>query len=197
MRYRLIAITFLCLPFFSFPGAVVFDLERLCIDQVLKLLSTNASCVEVTQYFLDRIRKYNPRINAVITINDLGALRDAENLDNYYRERKKFMGKLHCVPALIKDNILVEGTPMTLGLSYFANFTMSTNAPAVQRLREAGAVILGKANLSPMAMGAPEEPSIAGRVWNPHSLTDSASGSSSGNAAALAARLSVIGIKNF
>lgn len=193
MRLKVNAILLFCISLFPVTRGIVFDLERLSIDQILKTVSENVSCVEITQYFLYRIRKYNPKINAIITVDERGALDQAERLDSYYKKHKSFIGKLHCAPALVKDNILVKGMPMTLGIGYFVNATSANDAPAVQRMKEAGAVILGKANLTPLAMSAPETPSVGGRVWNPHSMGDSASSSSNGNAAALAARLCVIG----
>lgn len=191
MRPHLIATA--CAVFLSLSQGSILDLERLSIDHILDTISRNVSCIEITKFFLDRIDKYDAKIHAIITLDGKGALEQANKLDHCFRVHGNLFGKLHCVPVLIKDNILVEGLPMTLGLGFFANSTCTTDAPAVRLLKDAGAVILGKANMAPMAMSAPEYPSHRGVVYNPHAAGELTSSSSSGNAAALAARFCVIG----
>ncbi|MFC3070934.1 amidase [Phenylobacterium soli] len=145
---------------------------------------------------LDRIAALNhagPRLNAVIAVNP-HALADARALDAE-RRRGHVRGPLHGVPILLKDNVeSADGTATTAGsLALAANVT-GRDAPIVRRLTDAGAVILGKTNLSEWANYRSTESisgwsAVGGLVRNPHVLDRSACGSSSGSGAAVAAGL--------
>ena len=135
-----------------------------------------------------RITALNPRINAVLAI-DPDAMREAQRLDTMRRAR----GTLFGMPILVKDNIDTCGTlPTTAGsLALAANVT-NRDAPLVANLRRAGAVILGKTNLSEWANIRSNDSisgwsSIGGQVRNPHALDRTPCGSSSGSGAAVAA----------
>lgn len=192
------ALACLCLRICLCEEQEVLDLEKLCIDEILEKISRRAiNCVNVTEFFLNRIRLYNPVINAVITTDEVGARLQAQHLDEAFQQTGRLYGSLHCIPVLVKDNIMVRGLPVTLGLAVFADSIAEVDAPAVEKLREAGAVILGKANMAAMALGtAGERSQTGGVVHNPYALNYSAASSSNGNAAALAARLAVIGMSN-
>lgn len=145
---------------------------------------------------LDRIAQLNhagPRLNAVIAINPQ-ALADARALDAE-RRAGHLRGPLHGVPVLIKDNIeSADGTATTAGSLALARNATHRDAPIVQRLRQAGAVILGKTNLSEWANFRSTRSisgwsAVGGLVRNPHGLDRSACGSSAGSGAAVAAGL--------
>src|SRR5690349_14999610 len=152
------------------------------------------SSAELVGFYLDRIAAIDhagPTLNSVISINP-NALADARRCDD---ERRAPRGPLHGVPILIKDNVeTADPIPTTAGsLALQANIT-SRDAPCVARLRAAGAVILGKANLSEWAnirsnRSVSGWSALGGLVRNPHVLDRSTSGSSSGSAAAIAAGL--------
>jgi len=147
---------------------------------------------------IERIDRAGPKLNAVLALNP-NALADAKRLD---AERKagKLRGPLHGVPILLKDNIeTADGTATTAGsLALAANVT-GRDAPIVKRLTEAGAIVLGKTNLSEWANFRSTRSisgwsGVAGLVRNPYSLDRTACGSSSGSGAAVAAGLTAIAI---
>jgi amidase len=152
---------------------------------------TSEALVRASLARIAQMDRAGPKLNAVLALNP-HALADARRLD---AERKagRVRGPLHGVPILIKDNIeSADGTATTAGsLALAANLT-GRDAPVVTRLREAGAVILGKANLSEWANFRSTRSisgwsAVGGLVRNPHSLDRTACGSSSGSGAAVAA----------
>jgi amidase len=150
--------------------------------------SSEASATANTKAALDRIRRLNPRLNAVIAV-DPTALDQARSLDRIRRAR----GPLFGMPILIKDNIETAGPlPTTAGsLALAANVT-NRDAPLVARLRSAGAVIIGKANLSEWAnirsnASISGWSAVGGQTRNPYALNRNPCGSSSGSGSAVAA----------
>jgi amidase len=145
----------------------------------------------LTASYADRIAELNPQLGAVITVSP-DALEDAAASDTR-RQRSGPRGLLDGIPVLIKDNIAVRGMPATAGSPALRD-AESGDAFLVTRLRQAGAVILGKANLSEWAnFRSPTSTSgwstLGGQVANPHALDRNPSGSSSGSGAAAAAGL--------
>ncbi len=148
------------------------------------------TCSEVTRTYLGRLNALNDRLHAVITVNP-AAQADADRLDAVSADRR---GPLHGVPMLIKDNIDVAGLPTTAGSALLAGHIPDTDAPLVTRLRNAGAVILGKANMTEwanfMTLAMPNGYSSAGgQTVNPWGDGLDTGGSSSGSGVAVAARL--------
>ncbi len=152
---------------------------------------------EVTRYFLDRIELLNPELHAVIVVNpkalDIAAQQDAS------LARGEETGPLHGIPILVKDNIETRELPTTAGsLALKDNFT-NRDADVVARLRAAGAIILGKTNLSEWANFRSTRSSsgwsaIGGQTRNPYDQSRSPCGSSSGSAVAVAAKLAIVAI---
>ena len=138
------------------------------------------------QEALERIAARNPSLNAFITVLAGEALEQAERLDEE-RRRGHLRGPLHGVPISIKDIIDVAGVPTTAASRVRAGHVAKTDATLVARLREAGAVIIGKCNLHEFALGTTSEESAFGPVHNPFDLSRSAGGSSGGSAAAVSA----------
>jgi aspartyl-tRNA(Asn)/glutamyl-tRNA(Gln) amidotransferase subunit A len=126
-----------------------------------------------------------PEINAFITRLDDRALEAAEARGREIQSGQ-YRGSLHGIPIAVKDLIDVEGTATTSGSAVPPRHA-TADAPAVARLREAGAIIIGKTNLHEFAFGTTSEESAFGPVRNPHDVSRSAGGSSGGSAAALAA----------
>ena len=150
------------------------------------------SVIRATQTSMDRIERWNDELNAVITLNP-EALAQAEVLDREARDGKT-RGRLHGVPVLIKDNIDTLETATTAGSLALVDNRPGRDARLVARLREAGLVILGKANLSEWANFRSERSSsgwsgVAGQARNPYDTTRSPCGSSSGSGVAVAAGL--------
>lgn len=154
----------------------------------------------LTQAYLDRIQQIDdagPMLNAVIEINPT-AIADAEALDAE-REAGKSRGLLHGIPILIKDNIDAVGMVNSAGSLALADNRPKQDAFIVRRLRDAGAVILGKTNLSEWAnfrstRSTSGWSSRGGQTKNPYVLDRNPCGSSSGTAAAIAASLAAIGV---
>jgi len=179
-----------------------FDLNELNIDQLQEKMSSGAlSSAGITQKYLDRIELINksgPELRAVIEINP-EALEIAKRLD---AERKsgKVCGPLHGIPVLIKDNIDTgDQMQTTAGSLALVGTPASDDAFIIKKLREAGAVLLGKTNLSEWANFRSTKSSSGwsgrgGQVRNPFCLDRSPCGSSSGTGAAVSANLSAIGI---
>ena len=149
--------------------------------------ASGASAEANTQQALARIRTLNPRLNAVIAV-DPGALAEAQA-----RDRAATRGALHGMPILIKDNIETAGSlPTTAGSLALADNVTGRDAPIVARLRAAGAVIVGKANLSEWANIRSSNSisgwsAVGGQARNPYALDRNPCGSSSGSAVAVAA----------
>jgi amidase len=148
----------------------------------------------LTQQYLDRIEAYDkrgPALNSIITINPR-ALQDADQLDARFK-RSGLVGPLHGIPILVKDEIDTAGMPTTLGTLVFKDYRPPKDAFVIDRLRSAGAIILGKTTLSEFAAGDTYG-SMFGVTRNPYDPTRTAGGSSGGSGAALAANLSTLAI---
>jgi amidase len=158
------------------------------------MASGRTTSVEITSAYLARIAAYDqagPRINAIIRVNP-NALADAERLDEERRLRGP-RGPLHGVPVILKDNYDVLGMPTTAGSLALAGSLPPDDAFQVRRLREAGAVILAKANLHELAYGITTIASLGGQTLNPYDLARNPGGSSGGTGAAIAASFAAIG----
>ena len=159
----------------------------LTIREAARLLrARKVSSVELTNDALARIEPLNPRLNAFITVTAELARKQARAADREIRAGKH-RGPLHGVPVTIKDNYATRGIRTTAGSKILRNFVPDEDAAVVSRLREAGAVFLGKTNLNEFAYGIHGLNPYYGDVHNPWSLDRTTGGSSSGSAAALAA----------
>jgi amidase len=168
------------------------------IPQLEAAMDANLLTAEaLTQEFLDRIERRNGELHAVIDVSP-HALEDARLLD-FERAAGRLRGPLHGIPVLIKDNIETRDLPTTAGSLALAGNRTGRDAPLVSRLRAAGAIILGKTNLSEWANFRSERSSsgwsgVGGQTRNPHDPNRSPCGSSSGSAVAVAAHLAVAAI---
>ena len=167
----------------------VQDLESLTIAGLAGAIeSREVSPVEVTQLFLDRITRVNPVINAYVTVTGEKAVADAKNAEQEIGQGR-YRGPLHGIPVSIKDNIATAGVRTTAGSKLLANWLPEMDATVVTKLRQAGAVILGKTNLHEWALGGTTINPFYGTTRNPWDLNRIAGGSSGGSAAAVAASL--------
>src|SRR5688572_31195609 len=141
----------------------------------------------LVQMYLDRIEAFDkkgPAINAIISINPL-ALGEAERLDAAFKT-SGFVGPLHGIPVIMKDQGDAKGMPTTLGSVLFKDYYPQRDAFAVEKLKRAGAVILGKATLVELG-GGDTHGSLFGSTRNPYDLERTAGGSSGGSGASVAA----------
>ena len=151
------------------------------------------SAIERLEAALAAIAEHNPRTNAFVLVDEAGARAAALVLDEE-RRRGVDRGPLHGMPVSVKDLIDVAGQPTTAASRVRRGHVATRDAPVVQRLREAGAVLIGKTNLHEFALGTTSEESAFGPVRNPHDVTRSAGGSSGGSAAAVATGMGIASI---
>lgn len=153
-----------------------------------KKLETKAiSSVELTRYFLNRIQKLNPELNAFITVTEDAALREAESADRLRAQGKA--GILTGLPIAHKDIFCTDGVLTTCASKILSNFVAPYDATVVSKLKQAGMVLVGKTNMDEFAMGSSNETSFYGPVRNPWNVDTVPGGSSGGSAAAVAAGL--------
>jgi len=145
------------------------------------------SSVELTRHFLDRIARHNSELNAFISVTEDHALAAARAADE--RLRSTDPPSLTGIPIAHKDIFCTDGIRTSCASRMLDNFIAPYDATVVARLREAGAVMLGKTNMDEFAMGSSNETSYYGTVRNPWDLNRVPGGSSGGSAAAVAARL--------
>ena len=153
-----------------------------------RIRARQVSSVELTQALLDRIKVYNPKVNAYITVMRDQALAQAARLDDEAKAGK-FHSPLHGIPIALKDNIDTAGTRTTAASQVFDDRIPTEDAEVARRLKEAGAVIIGKANLHEFANGGSSASTYYGPVRNPWALDRIPAGSSGGSGAAVIADL--------
>jgi len=151
------------------------------------LLEKKFSSVELTQFFLERVQKYNTDINAFITIDEEKSLAQAKYADTLIQSGKQSL--LTGIPVAQKDIFCAAGWRTTCGSLMLDNFIAPYNATVIDKFNQVGAVNLGKTNMDEFAMGSSNETSYYGPVKNPWNHDLVPGGSSGGSAAAIAARL--------
>jgi aspartyl-tRNA(Asn)/glutamyl-tRNA(Gln) amidotransferase subunit A len=165
------------------------DLEGLTIGEIAPLIrKKQISPLELTRCYLERIKTLNPVLNAYLAMTEEGALAAAKRAE---REITKgnYRGPLHGIPFSIKDNIAVKGATTTAGSKILSDWVPDFDATVVERLKEAGAVILGKTNMHEWAKGSNSINPFYGTSLNPWDTTRVPGGSSGGSAVAVAAGL--------
>lgn len=169
------------------------QLNELTIAQLhQQLVAGKISAVELTQAFLARIAATNEKINAFITVCEQEALAAAEAADQ--RLAAGNAGLLTGIPLAVKDIFNTLDVRTTCASKILANYISPYDATVVARLREQGAVLLGKLNMDEFAMGSSSENSAAGPVRNPWNQERVAGGSSGGSAAAVAAGQALVAL---
>jgi len=167
------------------------ELNKLTIKEAHNgLVAKKFTSVELTEACLAEIKKLNKKLNVFITVTEYEALEQAKEVDKKIAAGAE-IGILEGVPMAIKDNILVKDIRCTSGSKILENYIATYDATVVEKLRIAGAVILGKTNLDEFAMGASTETSHFGPTKNPHDLKRVPGGSSGGSAAAVAANMCI------
>ncbi len=165
------------------------DVEELTIARLApRIKARKVSVRQLTEAFLDRIRDFNPRLNAYQTLMEKSAVAQSASLDRELRAGK-VRGPLHGIPFSLKDNLATRGVRTTAGSKQLAGWVPDFDATVVEKLRNAGAVILGKTNMHEWAAGSTTINPYYGTTANPWDHSRIAGGSSGGSAAAVAARL--------
>jgi amidase len=139
---------------------------------------------------LERIERFKPQLNAIVTLTHTEALARARAADEAMA-REEWWGPFHGVPCTVKDTIETAGVRTTAGASFLANHVPARDATVVARLRAAGAVILGKTTVPHLAADWQTHNDLFGTTNNPWDMARTPGGSSGGCVAALAAGLRV------
>lgn len=153
------------------------------------------TAVQLVQMYIDRINSYDKslNLNSIISINS-NALKEAEALDQL-RAEGKIKGKLHGIPIIVKDNYDVAGMATTAGSASLANSVATDDSYTVKKLKDQGAIILAKANMSEFASsGSDSRSTLGGTVHNPYDTTRSSAGSSGGTAVAVTCNFAAAGL---
>ena len=157
-----------------------------------KLESGEITSFDLTRSCLNEIKKENKNLNAVLAVCESEALEEAKKADERRAEGES--GVLLGIPYLAKDNIMTKGIKTTAASKILENYVAPYDATIIKKLKEAGAVLLGKTNLDEFAHGASTENSAFGVTKNPHDNTRVAGGSSGGSAAAVSANFCIFAL---
>ena len=169
-----------------------FNTFATATDTLRALRNRNISAIELLELHLARIEQHNPALNAIVTLNTDEARQAAEQADEARArgDDRPLLG----LPFTIKDVLETAGLRTTAGYPPLADYVPPQDAPVVARLKAAGGVLLGKTNTPTLAMGAEPNNPIFGRTNNPWNPLHSPGGSSGGEAAAIAAGLTPLGV---
>lgn len=156
------------------------------------------TCRAIVAGYLARIERYDkegPAINAIVVVNPT-ALTVADSLDRRFAATRTLVGPMHCVPVIVKDNFETAGLQTTAGSLALSGWKPRENATMVQRLVDAGAVVLAKSNMAELAFSPYETVNsvLPGYTKNPYALDRVTAGSSGGTAAAVTASFGVVGL---
>lgn len=152
-----------------------------------KIKAKEISVTDATKAVLAQTASVEPHINSYVTIDEKGALAQAEEIQKKI-DNGELVGPLAGVPAAVKDNMCIKGQLTTCGSKILSNFKPTYTAEAVLNLQKAGAVLIGKTNMDEFAMGSTTETSYYGPTMNPHNMRHVPGGSSGGSCAAVAAQ---------
>jgi amidase len=197
MRQAAVVVAALCCGALSHvQPAASFHIVETSVGQVHAAYKSGAlTAHQLVQAYLDRINAYDkkgPTINCIITINP-HALEEADALDAAFKRSGTFVGPMHGIPIVVKDEIDTAGMPTTEGTLVFKDYRPTQDAFVVERLRKAGAIMLGKTTLSEFA-GGDTYGSLFGVTRNPYDLERTVGGSSGGSGAALAANFATLAL---
>ena len=162
-------------------------LDLTALELGKKIQAGEVTAPEAAAAALRRIREMEPSIHAYVTVDEEGAMAQAETVQREI-EAGRLSGPLAGVPVAIKDNICTEGLRTTCSSKILEHFVPAYTAQAAEQLKKAGAVILGKTNMDEFAMGSTTETSAFGPTKNPWNTDHVPGGSSGGSCAAVAAK---------
>jgi Asp-tRNA(Asn)/Glu-tRNA(Gln) amidotransferase A subunit family amidase len=179
-------------------AAQPFDVEEATVAQVHEAMRAGRlTCRQLVDSYLRRIDAYDkngPALNSIVVVNPR-VQAQADDLDRRFAQSGP-AGPLHCVPVIVKDNFETEGLQTTDGALAFAGFVPGRDAFQVQRLKQAGALVLAKSNMAEWAFSPYETVNsiLPGYTKNPYALDRVTAGSSGGTAAAVAASFGLVGL---
>src|SRR3954447_7393734 len=168
------------------PSDIVM-MDALALSRAIQ--SKQVSCVEVMNATLDHIDALNPKVNAIVSLQDRGDLIAQATARDEQLSRGEVCGWMHGLPQAIKDLTATKGIRTTQGSRIFKDFVPTADAIMVERLKAAGAIIIGKTNTPEFGLGSNTYNDVFGRTLNAHDQSKTAGGSSGGAAVALALRM--------
>ncbi|MDX2178999.1 MAG: amidase [Bryobacteraceae bacterium] len=158
-------------------------------DLARRIKAKEVSCVEVMDAYLAQIRRYNPRVNAIVALQDEAGLRAQAAERDRQLARGEYLGWMHGMPQAIKDTAWAKGIVSTSGSPILKDFVAPEDAVITERAKKAGAIVIGKTNVPEFALGSNTFNPVYGTTYNPYNLKKTVGGSSGGAAAALAAHM--------
>jgi amidase len=171
-----------------FPAIVAMD--ALTLGQ--RVRARDISCLEVMTTYLDHIESINPAVNAIVSLRERSELLAASRHRDEQLARGEIMGPLHGFPQAIKDLAATEGIRTTHGSPIFKDVIPTADAIFVERMRNAGAIIIGKTNVPEFGLGSQTYNPVFGPTRNAYDPALTAGGSSGGAAVALALRMQAV-----
>ncbi|HEX5281242.1 MAG TPA: amidase [Micropepsaceae bacterium] len=171
-------------------NAKISDIVLMDAHQLSQAIhAKHVSCAEVMSAYLDHIARFNPKVNAIIFMRDRGALmKEAADRDADL-SRGGSRGWMHGFPQAIKDLAAAAGIRMTQGSPILKDFVPSTDSIHVERVKRAGAIVIGKTNTPEFGLGSQTYNPVSGTTLNPYDLSKTPGGSSGGACASLALRM--------
>jgi Asp-tRNA(Asn)/Glu-tRNA(Gln) amidotransferase A subunit family amidase len=165
------------------------DLAFSPVTQLAELVRTKqVSPVALTKMYLERLKRYGPKLLCVVTLTEELALKQAEEAEREIK-RGKYRGPLHGIPCGIKDLFATKGFKTTWGAEPYRDQMIEYDATVVERLREAGAVLVAKLSMGALAMGGRWFAGMTRNPWQPDEVNTGSSGSSAGSGSATSAGL--------
>lgn len=194
MRKKIFILFLILIPINTFAlTKAPIDITKETVTSLSKALNEEIiTSEELINIYLERIKKYNDQYNALITINE-NAINEAKELDEE-RQNGNIKSAIHGIPIIVKDNIDVLGTATTAGTKALSDNYPNEDALIIQKLKDAGAIIIAKANMSKFAFYASSSSSDYGTVKNAYNLAYSSYGSSGGSAVSVALNFAPIAI---
>ncbi len=169
------------------------SLSEMTIEHLHQALTKKEiTVVELVKYYLERIETIDSKINAIISINPK-ALEEAQRLDEIFLT-SGFVGPLHGVPVLVKDNFETAELETTAGSLSLKGFIPKQDAFLVDKIKRAGGLVIAKANLHEFAIWGETISSVKGQTLNPYDLTRTPGGSSGGTGAGIACDFALLGL---
>lgn len=194
MRKKIFILFLILIPFnvFALTKAPI-DITKETVTSLSKALNEEIiTSEELINIYLERINEYNAQYDALITINE-NAINEAKELDEE-RQNGNIKSAIHGIPIIVKDNIDVLGTATTAGSKALSDNFPNEDALIIKKLKDAGAIIIAKANMSKFAFYASSSSSDYGTVKNAYNLAYSSYGSSGGSAVSVALNFAPIAI---
>src|SRR6266705_6927870 len=158
-------------------------------DLAAMIREKRLSAREVMEAHLRQIERVNPKVNAIVTLVDEDRLMAQARAADEIIAKGKSLGPLHGLPVAVKDLTETKGIRTTYGSPLFRDFVPDYDALVVERMKNAGAIVIGKTNTPEFGMGSQTFNPVFGATQNPYDLTKTPGGSSGGAGAALAMRM--------